>query len=322
MKFLTVLIILLIVFAVLIFVTAYICFRLAFFVKEKDKKVKEYDIPPGKEYEPFKETMLLFMKEVKQIPYKDMYITSFDGLRLHAKFYEYEKGAPIEIMFHGYRGNAERDLCGGVQRCFLLGRSVLLVDQRAASKSEGNIISFGVNESKDAIDWAEHIVKELGEDIKIILCGISMGAATVMMAAEKQLPKNVVGILADCGYTTAKEMIIKTIKEMKLPPKLLYPFVKLGAKIFGHFDLEESSPKQALKNCKLPIIFFHGEQDSFVPVDMSIENYNICNCPKKIVTVKGADHGLSYLLDKQGYLKEVAEFFSNNGLKTQVRKSD
>ena len=314
MKLLIVLLMILAVCVALFFATTYICFYLAFYVKEKDKKVKEFDIPPGKEYEPFRETMIDFMKEVKHIPFKDMYITSFDGLKLHAKFYEYKKGAPVEIMFHGYRGNAERDLCGGVQRCFLLGRSVLLVDQRGSSKSEGNIISFGVNESKDAVLWAEHTVKELGEDIKIILCGISMGAATVMMVADKQLPKNVVGILADGGYTTAKEMIIKTINEMKLPPKLLYPFVKLGAKIYGGFDLEESSPNQALKNCKLPIIFFHGDSDQFVPCYMSEENYNVCNCPKKLVTVKGADHGLSYLLDKQGYLKEVAEFFSNNGL--------
>lgn len=293
----------------LVLTAAYICFFMAFYVTKKQKQTKELDIPPGKEYEPFRDVMLDFMKEVKQIPFTDMYITSFDGLTLHGKFYEYEKGAPIEIMFHGYRGSAERDLCGGVQRCFSLGRSVLLVDQRAAGKSEGNIISFGVNESKDLCLWAEHIVKTLGEDIKIILCGISMGAATVMMAADKKLPENVVGILADCGYTSAKEMIVKTIKEMHLPPRLLYPFVKLGARIFGHFDLEENPPIESVRECKLPIIFFHGEADGFVPCAMSERLYDVCNAPKRIITVKGAEHGLSYLVDKERYLKEVADFF-------------
>lgn len=306
---------------VIVFATVYICFRMAFFVTKKQKQIKEFDIPPGKEYKPYREEMLNFMKEVKKIPYKDMYITSLDGLKLHAKFYEYKKGAPIEIMFHGYRGSAERDLCGGVQRCFSLGRSVLIVDQRGAGKSEGRIISFGVNESYDAVLWAEHAVKTFGEDIKLILCGISMGAATVMMASNKKLPEQVVGILADCGYTSAKEMIIKTIKEMKLPPKIMYPFVKLGAKVFGGFNLEENPPIEAIKQCKLPIIFFHGEDDGFVPCEMSKRLYNACNSAKQIVTVKGADHGLSYLLDKQGYLKEVADFFSNNGLKTEVKNA-
>lgn len=297
------------VIVVLILTVSYICFNMAFFVKKKQRIVKEFDIPPGKEYEPYRDTMLGFMKEVKELPYTDMYVTSFDGLKLHAKFYEYQKGAPIEIMFHGYRGSAERDLCGGVQRCFALGRSVLLVDQRGAGKSQGNIISFGVNESKDAVLWAEHAVKVLGKDIKIILCGISMGAATVMMASNKKLPENVVGILADCGYTSAKEMIIKTIKELGLPPKLLYPFVKLGARIFGRFKLEENPPIEAIKQCKLPIIFFHGEADGFVPCEMSERLYKECGAQKQIITVKGAEHGLSYLVDKEGYLKSLGEFF-------------
>ena len=143
----------------------------------------------------------------------------------------------MEIMFHGYRGNAERDLSGGIQRCFALGRSVLLVDQRTSCGSEGNVISFGINEHRDCLSWVDFAVKHFGPDIKIILTGISMGASTVLMAAGKELPKNVVGVLADCGFSSAREIIKKCARDLKIPADLIYPFIKLGAKIFGHFNL-------------------------------------------------------------------------------------
>ena len=153
-----------------ILLIAYICFRITFYVTKSQRSVfEEYPIPVGKVYEPWRNKMINWIQETRSLPFREYSINSHDGLTLYGKFYEYAPGATIELMIHGYRGNAERDLCGGVQRCFLLGRSVLLVDQRGSSKSEGNIISFGVNESKDAVLWAEHIVKELGEDIKIIL---------------------------------------------------------------------------------------------------------------------------------------------------------
>ena len=104
---------------------SYICFRMAFYVKEK--KIigpNEFPIPEGPIYEPFREQMVAWMKEVRLLPHRDFQVRSHDGLKLCGKFYECAPGAPIELMFHGYRGNAERDLCGGVQRCFDLGRSV------------------------------------------------------------------------------------------------------------------------------------------------------------------------------------------------------
>ena len=152
-------------------------------------------------------------------------------------------------------------------------------------------------------------IEHLGKDIKIILTGISMGAATVMMAAGEKLPPNVVGILADCGYTSAKEIMFHVMRGMKLPPKLCYPFVKLGAKIFGHFDLDENSPIEAMKRCTLPVIFFHGEADDFVPCSMSREIFEICTSRKRLVTIPGAGHGLSYAKDPQRYLQELRDFF-------------
>jgi fermentation-respiration switch protein FrsA (DUF1100 family) len=212
-------------------------------------------------------------------------------------------------MFHGYRGNAERDLCGGVQRAFSLGHSALIVDQRASCHSDGNIISFGVNEHKDCLAWLDFAIQTFGQDAQIILTGISMGATTVLLAAGRELPKNVMGILADCGYTTAREIICEVIRQMHLPPKLSYPFVRLGAKLFGHFDLEAANAPKALANCKVPVIFFHGEADDFVPCAMSKANYDACPSRKALVTIPGAGHGLAYPVDPEGYLKAAGDFF-------------
>lgn len=293
----------------LILLISFICFLKVFYSpKRKVFKDNEYDLPPGKMYEPFYPQMIEWIKEIRTLPHQDFQITSFDGLTLRGKYYEYKKGAPIELMFHGYKGSSERDLCGGVKRCFALKRNVIIIDHRAHGKSDGNIITFGIKERKDCLKWIDFTLKTFGQDTKIILTGISMGAATVMMVGGEKLPDNILYILADCGYTSAKEIIKKVIKEMHLPPNVLYPFVKLGAFIYGHFNLEETSPLEAIKKCNKPIVFFHGDGDTFVPCDMSQKIYKISKSKKKIYLVKEAEHGLSYPQNKDEYIANLKEF--------------
>ena len=303
----------------LVLLISYICFWIVFFVPPKKKKISEViSVPEGEIYEPYHPQMKRWIQEARALKSEDFYIKSFDGLMLHAKYFEFAKGATTEIMFHGYRGSAERDLSGGVQRCFALGRNVLLVDQRTSCGSDGNVITFGVNEHKDCLAWIDFAINHFGPDVKLVLTGISMGASTVLMAAGKELPPNVVGVLADCGFSSAKAIIKKCAGEMHLPAELVYPFIKLGARIFGHFALEEYTPLEAMDTCKIPVIFFHGESDDFVPCDMSRELYAKCRAPKRLVTVPDAGHGLVYVVDNDGYFKSVCEFFTENGVATEV----
>ncbi len=294
-----------------VFIIAYICFRIAFYVPRRHSdKVEVPGLPEGEVYGAFRESIHRWAEETRAMPHEEFSITSFDGLKLYGKYYEYEKGAPIELMFHGYRGSAERDLAGGVQRCFQLKRSALVVDQRCAGKSEGRVITFGVREHRDCLSWIDFMIKHFGDDVKILITGISMGASTVLIAAGQPLPKNVIGALADCGYNSAKDIIRTVIKQMKLPVTLGYFFVKLGARVYGRFDPEECSPEEALKTCTVPVIFFHGEEDDFVPCEMSRVNFNACPTRKQLITVPGAGHGLSYPKDPERYLKALDEFFN------------
>lgn len=296
------------VIALIVMIAAYCCYRMAFYVR-REPITDAILVPEGKIYEPFHEDMIRWVKEARKMKTEDFYIVSEDGLKLHGRFYEYAPGAPIELMFHGYRGSAERDLSGGVQRCYRLGRSAFLVDQRCSNESDGHVITFGLKEHRDCLQWVDFLVEHFGSEVKIILTGISMGASTVMMAAGYPLPSNVIGVLADCGFNSAKDIMCSVIKGMGLPPALCYPFVKLGAKIFGRFDLEAYSAQEALKSCTVPVIFFHGIDDDFVPCWMSEKCFEVCASKKKLVLIPGADHGLSYPVAPDEYLSALREFF-------------
>ncbi len=297
--------------AIAMLVITYICYRITFYAKPRKPRDLEYiPTPNGKIYDPYREQMREWVKEARELQPEEFSIKSFDGLTLYAKYYEFEPGAPIELMLHGYRGNAESDLSGGVQRCRALGRSSFIVDQRCAGKSDGKTISFGINEYRDCLSWVDFMVKHFGPDVKILLTGISMGASTVLLASGEELPPNVRGVLADCGYSSAEAIIKKVIRDMKLPPDLAYPFVKLGAKVYGRFDLDKNSPIEAVKHAKVPIILYHGEADAFVPCEMAHEIYEAIGGKKQLVTVKDAGHGLSYIMDSENYIKTLRDFFA------------
>lgn len=303
--------------AFLSLLTSFVCFLMVFYSqKRKELGPDEYEIPEGDIYEVYREDMIAWTKEIRSMPHEEFEIQSFDGLTLRAKYYEYEPGAPIELLFHGYKGYAERDLSGGVERCFRLGRSVMLIDQRASGRSDGHVISFGINERRDCHSWVRFAIEHFGKGVKLIIGGVSMGAATVMLAAGDPLPENVIGVLADCSYTSAEEIIKKVVKDMKLPVNVFYPFIKIGAKIFGRFDLEETSPIEAVKKCALPIVFVHGDDDAFVPYEMSVRLFSECSSQKKeLITIGGAGHGLGFPADRDGYVASLIDFREKWNLK-------
>ena len=288
---------------------SYICFSMVFKTpKRKILKEGEYDFPPGEIYEPFYPQMKTWTDSIRSMDRKLMEIRSFDGLALRGYYYEYSPDSPLELIFHGYSGNAERDLSGGVERCFALGRSCILIDQRGAGMSEGKICSFGVNERHDCLAWIDFATKQFGKNRPLIIGGISMGAATVMMASGENLPENVVCVMADCGYSSQKDIICKVVKEMKLPVKIIYPIIKLGAKLYGGFDLEEVTPIEAVAKSKTPIVFIHGDNDDFVPHSMSVDCFHACISPKKLVTIEGAGHGLAFPVNQEKYVESLREF--------------
>ena len=296
--------------AVLFLLACFLCFLKIFYSpKRKTLKDGEYDYPPGDVYVPFYPQMKSWMEKLRSMPHEEVSVTSFDGLTLRGAYYEYAPDAPVELLFHGYQGTAERDLSGAIDRCFALQRSMLIINQRASGNSDGRVITFGIKERKDCMTWVDFAVKKFGADRTLMIGGVSMGGSTVLMASMEQFPKNVVSVMADCPFSSAKDIIKKVVKDMGLPADMVYPFIKIGAKIFGGFDLDETSPMQAVQHSTLPVIFLHGDADDFVPYQMSVDMYAACNAPKKkLVTLHGAGHGLAYPNNPDEYVEGLRQF--------------
>lgn len=284
---------------------AWYAYRIAFFSPQKGREGAA--TPKGEKYTPYMEEISRIVRDLRGRPCEFVTITSFDGLVLSGRYYHVKDGAPLDIGFHGYRSSCLNDFAGGSRMSFDMDHNLLLVDQRAHGKSQGRTITFGIKERLDLQCWVEYAIERFGKDTSILLYGISMGGATVLMASELDLPQNVKGIVADCPYASPMEIILHVGRTHPIPQWLMKPFVVLGAKVFGGFDILETDAYRAVKNSHIPILIIHGEEDGFVPMHMSdLVRYNP-NTVKRI-TFPGADHGISYLVDTVRYRKIVADF--------------
>lgn len=296
--------------AVAVLGVIYYVYKVAFYSHKKGQD-DIYKIPDGEQYQPHKAEMLQLIDMLVGRDYEDVYTVSFDGLRLHGRYYHVKDGAPLNIGFHGYRATALRDFCVGANESLKRGHNLLLIDQRGQGKSEGNTITMGVKEHRDVQSWVDFANKRFGEDTKIILYGVSMGAASVVMATSLDLPSNVKGVIADCPYNAPKDIILSVAKnDMGISKSLAYPFVWLAAKVFGHFDINSITCEEAVKNAKIPVLILHGEDDRYVPCRMSecIQQANPALVSR--YTFKDAGHGISFFADKVRYRQITEEFFA------------
>ena len=256
-------------------------------------------------YRGMEEQVKPLIDSIIAIPYEDAYITSFDKLKLHARVYLKENSKKVAVLCHGYRGTPYRDFSGGAVEVLKLGYNVILIDERAHGLSQGHSITFGVRETRDAIDWVKYARNRFGEDIDLALIGISMGGAVVLMAADKVGKAK---IIADCPFSAPKVILQQTVKELGLPVPIFYPLVNLSSIIFTHTNLNKLSAYDSIKNTTNKILIIHGGSDSVVPNWISNDLYQ--EYPDKIQyeLFEGADHGMSYLVDKPRYQHIIREF--------------
>jgi len=281
-------------------------YRIAFFSPRKGRD--HIPVTDGPEFEPYQAKIHTLFHTLNEIPCETVSIRSPDGLLLSGRYYHIRDGAPLDIGFHGYRSSPMRDFSGGSSLSFHMGHNLLLVDQRAHGKSEGRTITFGIREREDCLAWIYYTLERFGPDTKILLYGISMGAATVLMASGLSLPVNVKGIIADCPYSSPMDIILHVGRKMPIPNWIIDPFVTIGARIFGGFDIRTTTAEEAVTKATIPILLIHGESDRIVPCDMS---KCIADANPQFVsrhTFPGADHGISFLTDEERYRKIVSEF--------------
>lgn len=290
-----------------VLIGAYVVYYIAF--ARNDKRLSgDEEIPDTEYYTPYEEKVVENIRKLKTIEYEDVQINSYDGLKLYGRYYPYEDNAPVVIFFHGYRSSCVRDGSAMYKLGERKGINVLLVEQRSHGRSEGKAITFGIRERYDCESWVDYVVKRFGKEKKIVLWGVSMGAATVLMSADLDMPENVKGIVADCGFSSPKEIIQEVIRQMKFPVVPAYWLAKLGARIYGGFNLEETSAKEVLTNAKVPVFLVHGNADDFVPCSMSQINYDACVSDKELVIIEKAGHAMSYYVDMEQFVARSDAF--------------
>lgn len=234
---------------------------------------------------------------------QDLYTESYDGIQLHATWVPAEDPRGTVLLVHGYHSCIYTDYGLVMQMYHDMGMNLLLPDHRGHGKSGGTYTTFGVKESRDVKRWIEHHNQNLGCH-RMILSGLSMGAATVMYLADEDLPENVKYCIADCGFTSPKEIISKVFTDViHLPAWPVIWATDLFARFFAGFSLEEKNSTRTLKESTLPFLFVHGLSDDFVPCDMTRRSYAACASEKKLLLVEGASHGVSFLHAKEEYHK-------------------
>ncbi len=286
----------------------YICYRVPF-CNPLPHKEDIYDIPGGEQYQHKRDVMVSLIREMDAIPYEEVNIISYDGTPLFARYYHVADGAPLQIQLHGWHGSAIRDFCGGNKLAREMGMNTLVPDQRAHGRSGGRTITFGLRERYDCLAWCRYAAERF-PGAPIVLAGVSMGASTVLMAAGLDLPTPVKGIIADSPYSSPVDIIKSVCRSVHLPAGLMFPLIALAGRLFGRFDIGETTAAQEVKKSKIPILIIHGEDDRFVPCDMSREIADSCPAPKMRVTFPGAGHGLSFIADPDGYARAVRRFLS------------
>ena len=302
-----------VVFLALLFVVFVIVLYDVIFSSNKHYMGDDDTLPHGEGYNDYHGTITKCVEEVRQVPFEEVQVLSHDGLVLKGKYYHLEDDAPIIMFFHGYRCSAIRDGNGIFLYTRKLGFNVLLADQRAHGNSQGKTITFGVKERYDVRSWVEYFTKRFGTKQKIYLSGLSMGGATVLMASDIGLPKNVIGILADCPYSSPKAILCSVIRQMHFPVKMTYALARLSASWIGQFDVEEASAIEAVRNSQIPTLIIHGDADDFVPCSMSMDCQLAGEDHVQLVLIKGAAHGMSHCVDTTSYEEAVYAFFQRTG---------
>ncbi len=235
------------------------------------------------------------------------WITSEDGLKLHALYFPSGKNSGKYVIFcHGYKGKVQWSATF-LLKILDMGYSVLAPDARAHGESEGKYVGMGWLERRDIVKWVEYLVEQ-DPNARIALGGISMGGATVMMTVGEDLPSNVVCAIEDCGYSSVWEEFAQQVKTMLLPVFPIMYVTEIMARVFAKYSLKEASAVNQLKKCKIPMLLIHGEADAFVPFRMYEEVCGAVSTEKQCMSFPGAGHGESYKSDPDRYWPAFKQF--------------
>lgn len=249
---------------------------------------------------------------LKQQTFIDYEITSLDGLKLKAKLLKSEKPShKVLIAVHGYRGYNFKQYALYLQFYHNLGFNILLPNNRAHGDSEGTYIGFGWLDRLDIKQWIKKMKEDFGNDIQIVLHGISMGSATVLMASgDDDLDESVKCIISDCGFTSVNDELKYNLDQKHIPSHLVLSSANLLSEKRAGYKFKDASTLKQVEKSHTPTLFIHGDRDTYVPTYMVYKLYNACPAEKDLLIVEGAGHAESYFINQKLCEKTITEFIN------------
>ncbi len=276
------------------------------------EKAKQY-LRGYKDYGPFLDTMDQGAQRLREMPHQLIKIESYDGQTLVGHWFENSAPKRLVVAMHGWRSSWASDFGFVSEYLHQNGCSVLYAEQRGQGSSGGEYMGFGMIERHDCLEWIKWVDSQNTKNLPIYLAGVSMGAATVMMTADMELPQNVRGIIADCGFTSIHDIWRHVARRnLHLPYRIYGGLADNLCREKISVGTKDCSTVEALKNSRVPVLFVHGTDDHFVPVEMTYRNYQACTSPKHLLIVPGADHGMSYYKEKARYEQAIRDFWQEN----------
>lgn len=246
--------------------------------------------------------------------FEQLQIQSRDELTLNGYFLEAEEPTnKLVVLAHGYLGSARDMSLFGQYYYEELGYHMFSPDLRGHGESEGDYIGFGWHDRLDYLDWLDLLIKKLGPDTEIVLHGVSMGAATVLMASGEELPEQVKAIVADSPYTDVYNLFSYQLERMfHLPDIPVLPTTSMITNLRAGYTLKEASALDQVRKAEVPILYIHGAGDTFVPTAMTKELYNNTKSDAEMLIVDGASHGESIVLEREAYTERLKAFLEKN----------
>src|SRR5699024_1801331 len=245
--------------------------------------------------------------------FEQLQIEAEDGVKLNGYYLPAKESSNKVVLFaHGYLGHAKDMSLFGQHYVEDLGFHMISPDSRGHGDSEGEYIGFGWHDRLDHLKWIDLIIDEFGEDVEIVLHGLSMGAATVLMTSGENLPDQVKAIVADSPYSGVYQLFSYQLDRMfHLPDFPILPTLSLVTNMKAGYTLNEASAVDQVRQADVPILYIHGESDVFVPSAMTELLYEETNSDADMLLIPGASHGESIVLDEEAYLDKLKSFLNH-----------
>lgn len=229
--------------------------------------------------------------------------------RIYSRLFQpYLKTKKWVICVHGYRSYGKRDMSYVASMFAEQGYNCLVPDLRAHGQSSGNVIGMGWLDRLDLFSWIQEVLK-IEPNAEIILFGGSMGASTVMMTSGEDLPKNIKGLVADCGYSSVYHEFGAMLRSaFRLPNFPILTIADSLARKKVGYSLKEASAVDQLAKNERPLLLIHGTGDKFVPHQMLYKNMEATNGVKESLMIEQAPHLSSFIYEPEHYFETVFEF--------------